>query len=453
MLAACAAIAVTATVLPRDADAQQGPPGGVPGGAPGAQQATHPAWAPSIEAGLATAKAKGQALMVALNMDNERGNQSMVDEIYTSPEFHEASKSCVVAIASLFQHPTRRGPGGSVCARFGSVTCAQHQAIEKIVRHDWLGRGPKDDVESPRHVFVSPDGKILFQRVWTIDAPALAALMRRASELCTPDRLAKWDTVDGRLERAADPIPAVREIALGELIAMNDPAVDARLVELAKATKEPAVAGSIYAAFVAASTPERRKLGQSGLTNPLPDVRLQVAHALEKVESDENLAALLAQAAKEKEDRPRGEMYRALGVLGGAPKKDPRVEKLLLKAIGSTKDGARMHAVIAIASWATESAVKTELKKILVQGDSQTLRSAAAWSLGWCEDAAVGAELAKIRESLTFRDWRLRMALEAAEKKLAGKAPDGYESAPRVFLPHPADGDPPKDDWRPPGGK
>ena len=36
------------------------------------------------------------------------------------------------------------------------------------------------------------------------DCRALAALMKRASELCTADRLAKWDTVDGRLERAAD---------------------------------------------------------------------------------------------------------------------------------------------------------------------------------------------------------------------------------------------------------
>jgi HEAT repeat protein len=424
------------------------------GGPASAQQAGgQPVWAASIEAGLADAKAKGQALMVALNMDKERGNQQMVDEVYTSPEFHEAAKHCVVAVASLFQHPTKRdAKGAPVCARFGSVTCAQHQAIEKIVRHDWLARGPKDDIESPRHIFVSPAGKILFQRVWTVDAPTLAALMKRASELCTPERLAKWDTLDGRIERAADPIAAVREAALAELVALSDPAIDERLVKLAKATTTaPGVAGAIYAAFVAAATPERRKLGEAGLGDKQPDVRVQVAHALEKLSPEESIPPLLAQAAREKDDRARGEMYRALGVLGGNPKKDPRVEKLLLKAISTSGDGARGHAAVAIAPWAAETAVKTELRKIIIQGDSQNLRSSAIWALGYSEDKALADEFAKLRAGLTMRDWKVRMALESAEGKLAGRDPPGYDDAPLRFLPHPALGEPPPDipkDWK-----
>jgi len=111
-------------------------------------------------------------------------------------------------------------------------------------------------------------------------------------------------------------------------------------------------------------------------------VRLQVAHALEKLPAEESLPPLLAQAVREKDDRARGEMYRALGVLGALPKKDPRVEKLLLKAISSSGDGARAHAAVAIAPWAAEAAVKTELRKIIIQGDSQNLRSAAIWRSG-----------------------------------------------------------------------
>ncbi len=413
------------------------------------QPAGHPAWATSIEAGLADAKAKGQAFMVALNMDNERGNQQMVDEVYTSPEFHEASKHCVVAIASLFKHPTR---GAGVCARFGTVTCPQHQAIEKTMRQDWLGRSPKDDVESPRHIFVAPGGKILFQRIWTVDAPTLAALMKRASELCTPERLAKWDTVDGRLERAADPIPAVREIALAELIAANDPAIDERLVKLAKtAGTPPGVAAAIYAAFVGAASPERRKLGMAGLSDKLPEVRLQVAHAFEKLPAEEALPLILAQAAKEKDDRARGEMYRALGKLGVAPAKDARVMKLLLKGVSTSSDGARAHAAIAIAPWAAETAVKTELRKIIVQGDSQDLRAAAIWALGYCADTSVNDDLRKLRDTLTMRDWKVRAAADAAIGKLQGRDMPGYDDAPSRALPHPAEGDPPPDipkDWK-----
>jgi HEAT repeat protein len=423
----------------------------VPGAPAAAQQARLPAWAATIEAGLAAAKEKKQAFMVALNMDKERGNQEMLDDVYTSAEFLEATKSCVVAVASLFDHPAKRGAGPAVCPRFGTVTCAQHKAIEKVLRQDWLKRGPKDDIESPRHIFLSPDGKILFQRVWTVDATTLGALMRRASELCTADKLAKWDTVEGRLERAADPIATVRENALAELVAANDPAIDEKLINLAKTTKDAGVAGAVYAAVVAAESPERKKLGQSGLTNRLPEVRLQVAHALEKTGAEEHIAPLLAQAATEKDDRARGEMYRALGVLGGAPKKDPKVEKLLLKAIGSSKDGARMHACIAIAPWATEGPVKTELRKLLVQGDSMNLKSAAAWALGYSEDKSVAEEIAKLREGLTYYEWKTRAAYEAAHAKLTGGDPQGYDSAPERTLPHPAVGDPPPDipkDWK-----
>jgi hypothetical protein len=279
-----------------------------------------------------------------------------------------------------------------------------------------------------------------------VDAPTLAALMTRASELCTPARLANWDTVDGRLERAADPIAAVREIALDELVAANDPAIDERLVKLAKApATSPGVAGAVYAAFVGAATPERRKIGQAGLADRQPDVRVQVAHAFEKLPPEESLAPLLAQAAREKDDRARGEMYRALGVLGVLPAKDPRVEKLLLKAISTSGDGARGHAAVAIAPWAAEAAVKTELRKIVVQGDSQNLRSSAIWALGYSQDKTLADEFAKLREGLTMRDWKVRMALESAQQKLSGGDPPGYDDAPRRFLPHPAEGEPPPD--------
>ena len=218
-----------------------------------AQDRQQPRWAPSIEKGLEEARERGVALMVALNMDNERGNQGMVDDVYTDPKFLKATEKCVVAIGSLFQHGSKGGTGGQkICERFGSVTCEQHQAIEKVIRQDWLKRGPDDDVESPRHFFLSPDGTILFQKVWTMRAESLAELMTRASELCTPGRLEKWNTLEARLERATDSAQSVREAALEELIAENDPEIDGKLAELAKKSKDPMVTGSVLASFALA---------------------------------------------------------------------------------------------------------------------------------------------------------------------------------------------------------
>ena len=178
---------------------------------------------------------------------------------------------------------------------------------------------------------------------------------------------------------------------------------------------------------------------------------MQAGPALGKRAPEVSLPHIRAQAAKEKDDRARGEVGRALGALGVLPKKDPRVEKLLLKAISSSGDGARAHAAVAIAPWAAEAAVKSELRKIIIQGDSQNLRSSAIWALGYSEDKALAVEFGKLREGLTMRDWKVRMALESAQQKLNGADPPGYDQAPRRFLPHPAEGEPPPDvpkDWK-----
>ena len=88
------------------------------------------------------------------------------------------------------------------------------------------------------------------------------------------------------------------------------------------------------------------------------------------------------------------------------------------------------------------AAAKTEPRKVIIQGDSQDMRSAAIWALGYSEDKALAGEFGKLREGLTIGDWKVRMALESAQQKLAGGDPPGYDDAPRRFLPHPAEGEP-----------
>jgi HEAT repeat protein len=397
----------------------------------------HPRWAGSIEDGLAEAKERGVALMVALNMDRERGNQEMVDEVYTSEEFHEAAKSCVIAMASMWEHST-----SGTCPRFGHVTCEQHRVIEDTVRRDWLGKTPKDDVESPRHFFLAPNGKILFQRVWTMKAKDLAELMQRASELCTPGRLEAWDTLEGRMERAFDPIASVRDIALAELIAENDPEIDAALAARAKKEKDANVVGSVLAAYATADTPERRALVHDALKHKAPEVRMRVALAMRQSGSDEHLKPLLARVGKEKDEKAKATMCRAIGALGP---EDAKVRKALVKALGDKQELVREQAAVAIAPFATEKAVKAGLRKILLAGGSQDTRMAAAWALGHSEDKAVQDELVEYEKSLGRWDWKLRRAVEEAIKKLKGRPVDDYDGLPTRFLPDPAEGEKPKD--------
>ena len=426
--------------------AQDRKPPGASRGAGAQQKRELPRWAPSIEAGLAEAKKRGVALLVALNMDNERGNQGMVDDVYTSAEFHAAAAKCVIAVGSLSKHPTRTDPktGKKVCARFGSILCAEHQDIEATVRQDWLKRGPKDDVESPRHFFLSPDGKILFEKVWTMKAGDLSALMMRASELCTPDNLKDWDELAGRLRRAQDPIAAVREIALAELIAENSQEIDTELAKLAKSTKDANVAGSIYAAFATASDPLRRKFAQTALSSKAPEVRMIVAYAMHKSGVAEHLKPLLARVSKEKDERVRGTLYRAIGALG---KDDAAVRKVLLKSVQNSKDAARGHAALSIGPWATEKKVQAALKKILVQGGRGRVRGAAVFALGMSKSDKCRDAVKTFREGLSRWDWRTKKTCDAALKNLKGEGTPGYEKRADSILKNPAEGEEEEDKW------
>ncbi len=415
-----------------------------------AQDRGHPSWSPSIEKGLAEAKTRGVALMVAINMDNERGNQQMVDDVYSSKKFHDAAKSCVIAMGSLFKHPGKAMTGGkTVCARFGSVTCVEHQAIESTVRQDWLKRGPHDDIESPRHFFLAPNGKILFQKVWTMSASELSELMKRASELCTPEKIEAWDTLEGRLERAADPISSVRDIALADLIAENDAAIVDQLVKLAKSSKDPNVPGSIYAAFVGAEDEARRQLGAAALTHKMPEVRMRVAWAMQKSGAVEHLKPLVARVGKERDAKAKGSMYRAIGALA-AESQDKGAKKALVKGAGNSKDPARAHAALSIAPWAKEKDVKAALQKILVQGGATDLRSAAVWSLGFSEDKEVRGELVTFKESLSRREWRLDRVVKAAISRLRGIGEEGYDAIGARILKHPAEADEEEDEKKRP---
>jgi len=273
-------------------------------------------------------------------------------------------------------------------------------------------------------------------------AEALAELMVRASELCTPGRLANWNSPEAKLERAADRAQSVREAALEELIAENDPELDKQLADLAKKSKDPMVTGSILGSFALAETPERRALAHAALSHKAPEVRMLVAHAMHQSGAEDHLKPLLARAAKERDGGAKGEMLRGLGAMAKGTDSEKKALKILLKSVGNSKDDARAHACVAIAPWIDEKGVTPALQKVLLQGGDRNLRSAAVWALGYSEQKGVRKSLTEYRNGLSRRDWRVKRIADAAISKLRGMSKNAaaYDAAPERFLPHPADG-------------
>lgn len=379
-------------------------------------------WAHGLEAAQADAKARNVPLLVVLNMDGERGNEAMLGEVYALPEVREAARKCAVTIASIGKHAEVADPasGRRVCAKFGQVTCGEHRATEEVVRKDWLHRGPNDDVDSPRHIFRAPDGRLLFERVWTLDAKELVKLIDRAVLACEPATLAAWDTTAARVARVADPIRCVREAALRDLVAAKDPAIDAQLFDLAKRSESDGVARDVLGAMAADLTPTRADGMRKLLAAPQPAARMQAAAALVAQPGKESFDALCAAYAKEKEAGVKCVLVRALAAAGGDPAK---ARDLVLKAAKSADPPVRVHAIVALAQWAKDDAVVEALRKLpLNEKMTSEVRCAACWTLGLSGRKELAAEWKPLAEE---RDESLKRVAKGAAAQLAAGGDPG----------------------------
>jgi HEAT repeat protein len=357
--------------------------------------------------------------MVALNMDREEGNERMVAEVYTAAAVREAAKRCVSTVASRYTHAEVGDPHTSkpVCSRFGHLACADHRATEEIVKRDWLKRGPKDDVDSPHHFFLAPDGRHLFDRVWTLPPEDLVKLIDRAVLACDPATLAAWDTTEARLARVSDPIDCVRAGALRDLIGAHDAAVDAHVLEIVRRTDDKDVARDALAAFAADLTPARSEGIRKLLAAPAPVVRAQAAGAVAAQKGKESFDALCAAFAKERHGETRCVLLRALAVAGGDP---AETREIVLKALKSGDPLLHVHAAVALAPWAREDAVVEALRKLPANEKVPVnLRAAAAWTLGLSGRKEIADD---IRPAADDRQEVLRRTAQAAIARLTSGA-------------------------------
>jgi len=405
---------------------------GVPGpAAAAAPRADSVRWAPSIEKGLEEAKARGVPLLVALNMDNERGNDAMVEKVYPDPLVVAAAAKCVCTIGSIGNHGSRKDPvtGRMVCERFGSLTCAEHRAVEKIVREQWLKKGRVEDVISPQHFFVAPDGRRLFQRTWQVEPKELADLLDRARSLSGPEALAARDTPEDRLKRAGDPLRPVRDEAIGALAALKDPAMDERLAALAKSAADEGVAVSVLDGFAAAMDPAR-VAAAAGFLAAKPDaVRMHAAVALEASKDPAALKALVSALGREKDARVKGVLYRSIS--GCAPG-DASARAAVLGGLKERAEGVKPHAIVALAPWARDPQVIAALKSVAFGKEDWRVRAAACWTLGLSGQSEIAAKLAEVRDE--GKENRVVPIAQLAIRRLNDEAgPDEYRRAMKSF--------------------
>lgn len=134
-----------------------------PGSAPAASAPARIEWQRSLADALAVQEATGLPLLVVVNMDGEVFNERFAKSTYKDPAFIASTKGWICVVASPDRHTDKDydADGNRVeCPRFGGCTCSEHINIEpELFRRYFNGTR-----NAPRHVGVTPQGAITFDR-------------------------------------------------------------------------------------------------------------------------------------------------------------------------------------------------------------------------------------------------------------------------------------------------
>jgi tetratricopeptide (TPR) repeat protein len=119
-------------------------------------------WLGNVEAALDEARQRNAPILLAFNEDFAFCD-TLVTSLYGDKTIIELSRKFVCLVASRPTHDmiAGRGPDGrkkKVCKRFGSVSCEEHQAVQ---RWAFLRFSENGQIMVPEHIFLDPAGRVL----------------------------------------------------------------------------------------------------------------------------------------------------------------------------------------------------------------------------------------------------------------------------------------------------
>ena len=378
-------------------------------------------WERSLEAALARAKTENKPVFVAVNMDGEKANDRLVATVYRNAKVRALSERTVNLIASRDDH-------GSSCKRFGGIACADHQKVEQAVRARYLKPNKQGFIIVPQHLFLDPQGEVLLSVPYLISAEELRWCLHTAlnkvdpshaipgdPSLRPPSRLvmqgveppASGDEGDGVVptrDKVLELINSAKRLQGGDRrkilwnVITADEEEAREFVEREMKTK---AMGKGYARqrckvlhrIGVLSPPSYWKLVSAYADDAIPNVRSEVAVALEQLAAPESLRLVIGALKKEKDPVVKRNWIRALGSVGAA---DRSARKLLVKEAQSGKMGLQVDAILALGRCDQEKEVVQQLCACLEHADP-AVRAATACSMAITRRAEYRALLEELQ--------------------------------------------------------
>lgn len=347
-------------------------------------------WADGWDAAFENAKETRRPVMVCINSkDGEGANEFAAGHIYRDLRFVVASRRFVMVVVSTVDHASK-GP----CPRFGKVTCQEHldcwKGLNAAFGAAFAVEGRVGEMISPQHAWFSADGKLLRRKEYALGRQELLKMMKavlaETGEKAAPrERGTLTDADRAELRKLDAPEKETRAAAVGKLLSTGKPVVHDALLALLGGPARAEIVGALAAAEAEGARAAAEKL----LADRDPAVRSAAAVALEDLGERESIPALLRRARAEEDEAVRKEVFRALGVCGGASGDKGALKLLLDAAASDPRKALRKHAALALKGYEGPHAAvaRKRVEQAATAEKDPDVRRAFAYVLAYVGDA------------------------------------------------------------------
>ncbi|MFT7670123.1 MAG: hypothetical protein ACI8X5_002830 [Planctomycetota bacterium] len=391
-------------------------------------------WQKDLRAAQAEAKTSKSVVFIAVNMDGERANDRLAQEVYKDKTLLLLAERTINLIASNDTHAS----ADKICPRFGTLTCENHRHVDADVRAEVLAPAKGGFVVAPQHVFLGPGGEVLLSVPYEVKAEELEWCFVSALRSVNPD-------IDLELSSEARP---PRRLLIGKVHSFDAKVAELPLtregaLELVKELKKGMLRGNDlkrglrrlamadepeardYILSVLRTTPGRAGGGGGrggggrggskedkrpeflhwiGVNSPVSywevciefiddsdaPLRAQGIVAVEQLGAKESLKPLLARLRKEKDEAYTKNLLRAIGTCGA---NDKNARKALLKQGESSRSPLlRVNAILAL-GWLSSHEETQEFLRVCLEHEALDVQRAALLAIAISRDVAWVEEL------------------------------------------------------------
>jgi len=366
-------------------------------------------WQPDLDGALERARREKRALFVAVNMDGEEANDVIAEGHYRERVVVARARDFVCLVASADAH----SPSGA-CPRFGAVTCADHQRVERQVRARYLGGATR--VVAPQHLVVSPEGNVLRRREWALSEDELLLWMEEGLRDLEVERQrdpsVPFDDEGWRRRLGAARSPVKARGLFRELVAIDRSEAQDLLQRRFSEAKDEATRIEILRALGEPGYGRGSRFLLDRLADPSAKVRRHAVVSLERVGDGAATDPLLAAAKREKDEGVLKEIVRASARLA-ADRAD--VVDLVSRLAQDRRDLVRGNALVAAADLADREGALSLIRGGLAD-PSRDVLGCAVIGLALVGEPSDLAALSALESEAP--ELRFRLLLEVARRRI-----------------------------------